>query len=67
MDTGLNVISTYASEGNKPKQERDLFHEQLQNVIDTLLQNKPLILLGDFHAQIGKCVMAGMTKDSTKR
>lgn len=47
----------YGREDNKPKQERENFYEQLKNVIRTLPQNIPLLILGDFIARIGNGVI----------
>ncbi|XP_057671201.1 craniofacial development protein 2-like [Diorhabda carinulata] len=56
----LNIISIYAPEDNKPKQERESFYEQLQNITESLPQNESIIILGDFNARIGNEVIPGV-------
>ena len=42
----LNIVSVYAPEDNKSKQERESFYDQLQDTIQSLPQDQPLIILG---------------------
>lgn len=56
----LNIISVYAPEDNKPKQERESFYDQLQDTIQSLPQNQPLIVLGDFNARVGNNEIPGI-------
>lgn len=41
----MSVISIYAPDDKKPKQERDMFYDQLQEVIEALLHDEQLIIL----------------------
>ena len=49
----LNIVTIYAPEDNKAKEERDSFYEKLQNIIESIPQNDSIIILGDFNARIG--------------
>lgn len=44
-------LSIYAHEDNKPKEEREEFHIQIQEIIEKTPQNKQFIVLLDFNAR----------------
>ena len=56
----LYVISAYAPEDSKTRQEREQFYDQIQNVIEAIPHCKPMIMLGDFNARIGNDVLRGV-------
>ena len=58
----LNIVTIYAPEDNKAKEERDSFYEKLQNIIESIPQNDSIIILGDFNARIGNEVIPGVTQ-----
>ncbi|KAK9887001.1 hypothetical protein WA026_019920 [Henosepilachna vigintioctopunctata] len=51
-DQRLNILSIHAPEDSKPEAERESSFEQLQNTIDSLPRDQPMITLGDFNARI---------------
>ena len=46
LDQIPNKVSVYAPKDNKSKQERKSFYDQLQDTIQSLPQDQPLITLG---------------------
>lgn len=55
----INVISVYSPEDCKPKEERETFYDSLQEVLDTILPEEAVIIMGDFNARIGNTVISG--------
>lgn len=58
--TVLHVISVYAPDMNKPREERELFYEHLQQALDTIPRGDKLLILGDFNARIGNDFIPGI-------
>lgn len=56
----LNLISVYAPDTGRAKQERDDFYRDLQKVIDTIPVREKLIMLGDWNARVGDSVVPGV-------
>lgn len=56
----LNILSIYAPEDNRPKAERELFYDELQDTIYKLPPRQPMIILGDFNARVGNEVIPGV-------
>lgn len=48
----LNLISFYATDISKTMDEKELFYENLQNLLDTTTNNSKTIILGDFNARV---------------
>ena len=51
--TKLTVITCYAPMEDAPEAKRDLFYEQLQQVIQELPSHDVLCVTGDFNARVG--------------
>ncbi|XP_045477011.1 craniofacial development protein 2-like [Harmonia axyridis] len=63
----MNIISVYAPEDNKPKKERELFYDQLQETVERQPANEAMIVLGDFNARIGSEIIPGINSDLMRR
>ncbi|XP_015187256.1 PREDICTED: craniofacial development protein 2-like [Polistes dominula] len=48
----LHIISVYAPEDNKPKQEKEIFFNELKNIGESIPPRKSIVILGDFNARI---------------
>ncbi|XP_015189704.1 PREDICTED: craniofacial development protein 2-like [Polistes dominula] len=49
----LHIISVYAPEDNKPKQEKEIFFNELESIVKSIPPRKSILILGDFNARIG--------------
>lgn len=49
----LNIISGYAPDIYKPKEEREIFYNQLHNIINTVNPQEKITIMGDLNARIG--------------
>ena len=49
----VSLIQVYAPTNTASDEDKDLFYEQVQNVLDAIPGHDMKILLGDFNAQIG--------------
>ena len=56
----LYIFSVYAPEDCKPKTEKDLFDETLQDHLDRILASKSVLILGDLNARIGNYIAYGV-------
>ena len=56
----LHIISIYAPDINKPKDERLLFFQNLQNTIDQVPNDEKCFIMGDTNARIGNNVIPGV-------
>ena len=49
----VTLISAYAPTEVSPKEDKDLFYEQLVSLVKTIPPHEPVILMGDFNARVG--------------
>jgi len=54
------LLSLYAPDISKPKEQREEFCEDLQNVIDQIPQDVLLITMGDMNARVGNMPVPGV-------
>ncbi|XP_072765165.1 uncharacterized protein [Anoplolepis gracilipes] len=54
------VISTYAPDINKPKEERDKFYDDLQSMLNSIPKQGEVVIMGDFNARIDSEVLSGI-------
>lgn len=59
-NTTLNVISVYAPDITKSKEEKIKFYENLQDLLDTTTAGTKTIILGDFNARVGNFPIQGV-------
>ena len=55
-----HIISVYAPDINKPKQEREHFYQELQQLLDKLNTKEDIYILRDFNARIGNDTIGGV-------
>jgi hypothetical protein len=56
----LNIITTYAPDMTKPKEQREEFYNCLQQVLDDIPSEEQIIILGDLNARIGNQPISGI-------
>jgi hypothetical protein len=54
------LLSLYAPDISKPKEQREEFYEDLQNVIDQIPKDALLIMMGDMNARVGNMPVPGV-------
>lgn len=56
----LHLISVYAPDINKRKEESDDFYDQLQTEIDRLPKTEKMLIMGDLNVRIGDMPLEGI-------
>jgi endonuclease/exonuclease/phosphatase family metal-dependent hydrolase len=59
-NTSVHLISIYAPDICKPREETEEFYNKLQDTIEHLPSSDKVIILGDFNARIGKHEIQGI-------
>jgi len=54
------LLSLYASDISKPKEQRKEFYEDLQNIMDQIPKDTLLIKMGDMNARVGNMPVPGV-------
>jgi len=54
------LLSLYAPDISKPKEQREEFYEDLQNVVAQIPKDALLIMMGDMNARIGNMPVPGI-------
>jgi len=54
------LLTLYAPDISKPKEQREEFYEDLQNVIDQIPKDTLLIMMGDMNARVGNMPVPGV-------
>ena len=54
------LLSLYAPDISKPKEQREEFYEALQNVTDQIPKGAILIMMGDMNARVGNMPVPGV-------
>lgn len=61
LDKGiLHIISVYAPDISKPKEIREQFYLDLQDLLDQIPHRDQICIMGDFNADIGNEEIAGI-------
>lgn len=56
----LNIISIYAPQTGRPKQERNTFYKDLQGLLDTIPWKNSVVIMGDFNGHVGNAAIPGI-------
>ena len=56
----IQIISAYAPDISKPKEERRSFYEELQSIVDLIPSHHRIILMGDLNARVGNEIINGV-------
>ena len=60
----ITVIQVYAPTSNAEEAEVELFHEDLQDLLELTPQNDVLFMIGDWNAKVGSQEIPGVTGKS---
>lgn len=56
----LNILSVYAPDINKTKEDRENFYEKLEDTLNKIPPNEKTFVMGDFNARIGNTAVPGV-------
>lgn len=56
----IHIMSIYAPDINKPKEERDSFFDTLQETLDHIPTEDKVFMMGDFNSRIGNSSIPGV-------
>ncbi|KAL1446089.1 hypothetical protein WDU94_009850 [Cyamophila willieti] len=57
----INLIQVYAPTADKSDEEIETFYEEIESLLKTTKKHDITIILGDFNAKVGDCVVDGIT------
>uniref|UniRef100_A0A8D8V3E1 Craniofacial development protein 2 n=1 Tax=Cacopsylla melanoneura TaxID=428564 RepID=A0A8D8V3E1_9HEMI len=57
----IHIIQVYAPTADKSDEEIETFYEEIESLLKTTKKHDITIILGDFNAKVGDCVVDGIT------